>query len=260
MLFGEPPPSQGDLRFRLFGFPVRIHPFFWLVTLLLGASGDPQPVELVVWVVVVLASILVHELGHAFLQRRFGGRPRIVLYGMGGLAICDDCDRSPWRQVLISLAGPGAGFLLAAAVVMGVWLSGRRLVVLLFGIAAQFGPAGVQGTVANEFVLYAAVLRDPFASEAANLLITNLLYVNALWGLVNLLPIYPLDGGRVARELLTLRNPRRGIIRSLQVSIGAAALVALYAISQEQWFTCLMFGVLGYGSYQALAAYQNYWR
>ena len=66
MLFAEPPPSQGDLRFRFFGFPARIHPFFWLVTVLLGARGDVSAVDLLVWVVVVFVSILVHELGHAY--------------------------------------------------------------------------------------------------------------------------------------------------------------------------------------------------
>jgi Zn-dependent protease len=260
MLFAEPPPSQGELRFFLFGFPVRIHPFFWLVTVLLGANGSPQPIELVVWVGAVFVSILVHELGHALLQRRFGGRPRIVLYGLGGLAICDDCDRSPWKQVLISLAGPAAGFLLAATVVAGIWLSGHRLIVLLFGLTAQFGPEGVQWTFANQFALFAAALRDPFNSDVANRLVYDLLYVNVLWGLVNLLPIYPLDGGRVAREVLTMGNPRQGIVLSLQVSIGVAAVVALYAIIQKQLFTCLMFGMLAYSSYQALSAYRNHWR
>jgi Zn-dependent protease len=231
-----------------------------LVTVLLGASGDTSAVELLVWVVVVLVSILVHELGHAFWQRRYGGWPRIVLHGMGGLAICDDCDRSPWRQVLISLAGPAAGFMLATAIVLGIGLSGRRLDIDLLGLNARISPHGVQWTAADPFRVFSVVLLDPFTSKVANLMIYALVYVNVLWGLVNLLPVYPLDGGRVARELLTLGNPRQGIVRSLELSIGVAAVAAVYAVTQQQLFTGVMFAMLAFSSYQALAAYRSHWR
>ena len=65
-------------------------------------------------------------------------------------------------------------------------------------------------------------------------MIADLLHVNILWGLVNLLPIYPLDGGQIARELFTLGNPRAGIIQSLQLSAGAAVLVAAYALLNQR--------------------------
>src|SRR6185295_15431809 len=77
MLIGEPPPTQADIHFRLFGIPVRVHPFFWIVTLILGMggfrSGPADPVETFVWVAVVFVSILVHELGRATMQRVYGG-------------------------------------------------------------------------------------------------------------------------------------------------------------------------------------------
>jgi membrane-associated protease RseP (regulator of RpoE activity) len=101
---------------------------------------------------------------------------------------------------------------------------------------------------------------EGFASIAANVAVHHFLYVNIMWGLVNLLPIYPLDGGQIARELFTLGGARRGIVLSLQLSVAAAALVAVYAITQESLFLCLMFGFLAFGSYQALTAYQNHWR
>src|SRR3954453_23886112 len=88
MILGEPPPSQGDLHFRLFGFPVRVHPFFWIATVFLGMGGSEKadPLDTLVWVAVVFVSILVHEMGHAIVQTYFGGHPRITLYGFGGLA------------------------------------------------------------------------------------------------------------------------------------------------------------------------------
>ena len=72
MLLGEPPRTGGDLNFQLFGIPVRVHPLFWLIAVLLGISGDPQPAEILLWVVAVFVSILVHELGHALTMRAFG--------------------------------------------------------------------------------------------------------------------------------------------------------------------------------------------
>jgi stage IV sporulation protein FB len=240
MLLGEPAPSPADLHFRLFGIPVRVSPWFWVVSLLLGMGGGrAEPVNTLIWVAVVFVSILVHEFGHAFTQRYYGGHPWITLYSFGGLASCNDCDRSPWRQILISLAGPGAGFLLAGVVVAVLAALGRF----------------------DGFVLDLIPVRwVEFPNYRANVLVWYLLVVNILWGLVNLLPVYPLDGGQIARELFTLKNARTGIIRSLQISVGTAALVAIYALMQQSFWTCVMFGALAYSSYQALQGYRNSWR
>jgi membrane-associated protease RseP (regulator of RpoE activity) len=90
--------------------------------------------------------------------------------------------------------------------------------------------------------------------------IWDLLQVNILWGLVNLLPIYPLDGGRIARELFTLRDARGGIVQSLQLSAGAAVLVAVYAVLKQDIFLAVMFGFLAYGSFQTLQMYRGRWQ
>jgi Zn-dependent protease len=246
-LIGEPPPTQGDLHFRLFGIPVRVHPFFWVVTLLLGMS-DPDPVRVIIWVAVVFVSILVHELGHAFTQRSFGGHPWITLYSFGGLASCDDCDRRPRSQILISLAGPVAGFLLAGCVVVVLAAIGKF-------DRFEFDWMPVRWKLLEPSY---ALQHERFGPLDAT--IASLLFVNIVWGLVNLLPIYPLDGGRIARELFTLGNPRNGIIQSLRLSAGAAALVAVYALSQKEIYLCIMFGLLAYGSFQTLQQYRDRWR
>ena len=263
MLLTEPPPSQGDLHFRVFGFPVRVHPFFWLVAIVMGLSGGEDgtpPAELLIWVAVFFASILVHELGHAFLQRRFGGHPWITLHGIGGLASCDDCDRSPRSQILISLAGPAAGFLLAAIVVAVIGLRShivgftwsREVSREVFSFVTGGGAVPILGGI-----LY----WEPFATAAANSLLRNILFVNIIWGLVNLLPVYPLDGGRISRELCTLNNPRRGIVMSLQISIVAAILMAVAGLlAWQSIYTALMFGYFAYVNYQTLQAYrENQW-
>jgi Zn-dependent protease len=260
MLLGEPPSTQADLHFRLFGIPVRVHPFFWVVTLLLGmgGAGPADPLQVLIWVAVVCVSILVHEFGHAFMQRYFGGHPWVTLYSFGGLASCNDCDRSPRAQLLISFAGPAAGFLLAALVLIVVALSGH---VVGLALRNRVSPErlDVSSIIVQPMVLLEAYF-EPFRSHPLNVLVAYFLQVNILWGLINLLPIYPLDGGQIARELFTLGSARNGIIQSLQLSAGAAALVAVYALSQKEIYLCIMFGLLAYGSFQTLQQYRSRWR
>jgi Zn-dependent protease len=260
MFLGEPPPTQADLHFRLFGFPVRVHPFFWLVTLFLGLGGDEaDPIKTVIWVAVVFVSVLVHELGHTFLQRYYGGEPRITLYSFGGLASCDDCDRSPRAQILISLAGPVAGFLLAAAVVLLLKLTGHAIGFALSRSRIDVNALGVE-SVWVQHLGPIVVYYESLASAPVTNIVGDLVQVNILWGLLNLLPIYPLDGGRIARELFTLNNARSGIIHSLQLSIGTAILLAIYALMNSNLYTCILFGMLAYGNYQALQDYRGSWR
>ena len=86
MAFFQPTPtSRYDLRFSIAGIPVRVHPLFWLIALLLGSSGDL--LQIVIWIFVVFVSIVVHELGHAFALRWYGLRSQILLHFSGGLTI-----------------------------------------------------------------------------------------------------------------------------------------------------------------------------
>jgi stage IV sporulation protein FB len=264
MILGEPAPTQADLHFRLFGFPVRIHPYFWVVALILGMGGfrggPAEPVKVLIWVAVMFVSILIHELGHAFFQRFYGGHPWVTLYSFGGLASCQDCDRSPRSQIAILLAGPGAGFLFAAVVVLVMRLSGHYVGFSLKNSPVDFEGLGLDVVLRQPMGPFQAIF-EPFESDRINDLIGDLLQINILWGLVNLLPIYPLDGGQIARELFTLGNSRQGIVQSLQLSIGTAILVAIYGVVVSQSiFLGLMFGILAYESYQALQAYRNHWR
>lgn len=256
MLLAEPPRSQGDVHFRLFDFPIRIHPFFWVAVLLLGYRPDgTAPLELVVWVAVVIVSILVHELGHAVLQRRYNGRPRIVLYGFGGLAITDYIDFAPRRQIAISLAGPAAGLCLAVATLALLWVSGHGVGVQL-GSRFRFEGSGLEAAYSLPLLLLNIYWAPP-KQPLADLVAANLLTVNIYWSLLNLLPIYPLDGGRVSRELFLVKNQSGGIEQSLKLSLAAAAVVVLYALVHSQLFLALMLGYLGYANYQTLRRYQG---
>ena len=237
MLLGEPARSQGDVNFRLFGIPIRIHPFFWIIGLLLGMNNDVK--GMIVWLVALLLCILVHELGHALVLRAFGVYSWITLYGMGGLASYDPAQARSVRadgtlkQILISAAGPGAGFLLASLVFGGVFL---KAAFTDNALAPQVGAAGPD---------YLAMF------------IYYVLFICVGWGIVNLLPVYPLDGGQIAREIMLRILPRTGIHHSLMLSIFTGGGIALIGLLNGMFYVAIMFGYLAFSSFQMLQNYGN---
>ncbi|MGH7269486.1 MAG: M50 family metallopeptidase, partial [Polyangiaceae bacterium] len=107
------------LSFRLGKVPVRIAPSFFLMTALLGFGSINDLQVLATWMLVVLASVLVHELGHATMGLSLGLSPRIDLHGMGGTTSwASQHPLSSARRIAISLAGPGFGFAAGGAVVL----------------------------------------------------------------------------------------------------------------------------------------------
>ncbi|SRR6266487_3348453 len=245
LLFQPPPPTRYDLSFTLAGFPIRVHPLFWLIAVLLGsASGDL--IQILIWVLVVFVSILVHELGHALAFRRYGLNSQIVLHFAGGLTIPEstywgsrwaNVALGPNQQIFISLAGPGSGFILAALVITGVVVSGGSvLTTRLLGI-----------------IPLPAMALLPFGGNIVNMLVTALLWVNIFWGLINLMPVYPLDGGSVARNILLQTDPVNGVRKSLWVSVIAGGLIAAVAFFfLHSVYMALLFGFLAFQSYQSL--------
>ena len=250
LILAEPGPSQGDIHFRLLGIPVRVHPFFWVISLLIGLQSDPLPSNVLLWVIAMMVSILAHEIGHALIQRHYGGHPQIVLHGLGGLAICGDCNRSTRSQILISLAGPGAGFSLAALIAIGISLVGHPVGLYSLPQSNPFdNPDGLR-----LFGIW--LIWEGFGSPHVNLMLQNLFFINILWGAINLLPIYPLDGGQVAREICLLGNPRSGMILSLQISMVTAIGMVLVGLSLKSFFVAIMFGYFAFSSYKTMEAYR----
>lgn len=246
MLLGDPQPTAYDLNFRLLGFHVRIHPLFWLLALVFSSvGGRPDPSTLVIGIPAILISILVHELGHALAMQYYGQRARIVLYAFGGLAIPESDvfsvtsqrSRRPIEQIVISAAGPLAGFLLAVAVAVVVVSTGGQIVPRLDG----FMP-----------IVLANTSNTPLESEQLSLLVNLLLFINIWWTILNLMPVYPLDGGQIARELLVLHDAWAGIKNSLLLSLLTAGALALWGFSKGDLYIGLLFGSLAYSNWEVL--------
>lgn len=241
----EPGPTPWDLQFDVAGVPVRVHPMFWLMSLLVIGIGNTTGVALVVGLLVVFVSILIHELGHAFTMRYYGESPRVVLYWMGGLAISGgglwdlgyrQRARSPQHQIIISAAGPAAGFALAALTAGFVYALGMEVVVDFRDVVPRFGIDTGERQL-TDVAYYGLVIT---------------LTINIYWGLINLLPVFPLDGGQIARQLFLLRNPGEGLVRSLWLSLIVGAAMAVFGLTRSDFWMAALFGSMAFGSWQML--------
>lgn len=214
------------LRFKLFGFPVTIQWMFWLTAVMLGYGFAKVPDRaglalLLIWVSVVLVSVLFHELGHAFAFRRYGHRPQIVLAAFGGYAQGTQM-LTRREDILVSLAGPMYGLLLFAVIHFlrpGAWMQ-PMLSVSSFGW-----------------------------EDAVNWFLWMMWRVNLWWSLLNLLPILPMDGGRVFAAMMARRRDQRIVPR---VGMIVAAIVAGVGFFGGQIFLGVMFGMMAFSNWQRL--------
>jgi len=228
-MFGTVSPTPLDLEFRLFGIPVRVSSWFWAAGVFLGYPllRDGKFPYLLAWMLVLFVSILVHELGHALMARRFGYSSQILLYHFGGLAFYQQNGRHSstlWQSILISFAGPMAGF-------------------LLFGLVLFFQIFGLQHLPAET---------NPEFLYLLDFVLSRLIFINLFWGLINLLPVLPLDGGQICRDVCTMFNRHNGIWYAIRISIVIAAGAALAMFLMGQTFAAILFAILCANNIQAL--------
>ena len=246
-MFGRIPPTPYDLRFSLLGIPVRVHPVFWLTSLVLAWRGDELDAT-IIRVLCIFMAILVHEMGHAVVTRSFGWEPEIVLYLLGGYATT--IRHSTWKDIAVSAAGPAAGIVLFLA----FWWWGRMTGMLgpdstfltpRFDLDAMNAwPESIRtGTRGNDLLIDA---------------VHTTLYINGIWTLFNLLPVHPLDGGQIVRELCLWVSPRSGWNACLIISILTAAAVVMFSLWTRRTFTAMMFGLLAIENIQAYQASRRY--
>jgi stage IV sporulation protein FB len=203
------------INFSLFKIPVRVEPWFWIVLALFGgaAGGDSKEAlyQILLFVCAGFISILVHELGHALTARHFGNRVWIVLHAFGGLAYREGGINTRKREFLIIAAGP--------------------LIQILLGLVA--------------LLLFQQADELP---QHVRVFLWMLYWISVFWALLNLLPILPLDGGRLLESIL---GPGR-IRTTLIVSVVTAGLVCIYCISSMYIYGAMLTGYFAFESYKAL--------
>lgn len=183
---------------RLFGSELRVHATFLLLLAWVGAvawieGGAQAALHNVLFILALFACVVAHEFGHALTARRYGIRtPDITLLPIGGVARLERLPENPRQEILVALAGP--------AVNVVIW----AVLVGLFGARTAVGDL--------------AHLESPAADFLARLASVNLFLV-----LFNLIPAFPMDGGRVLRALLSLSMGR---VRATRAAAGAGQVIA----------------------------------
>jgi len=154
-------------KFKMTSIPIRIHVYFWILAGLIGWISTFTFIGTVIWMVVILISVLVHEYGHALTAICFGQKASISLVGFGGVTKRVGKKKlEAWKEFLIVLNGPVAGILL--------------------------------------YILARYVL-ETYGQHMGSILqysLTVAVYINLFWTVINLFPVLPLDGGQLLKIVL----------------------------------------------------------
>src|SRR6188474_1864247 len=188
---------------KLFGIPVYLHLTFLLLLLWIGLVSWQQEqsvragIEGVLFMAALFGCVVLHELGHALTARRYGIVTRdITLLPIGGVARLERMPDDPKQELWVALAGPAVNVLIA-----GILLLVTKFTSSVF----SFGDASLEGMMSESFV-------------------SRIIIVNIALVLFNMLPAFPMDGGRVLRALLATRLQ---YTRATQIAATVGQLMAL---------------------------------
>ncbi len=186
------------------GIGVYVHWSFWILpawimmSAVSGGGGVAAGAAAVLFVFAIFGCVVLHEFGHALMARAFGiGTRDITLYPIGGVARLERMPRHPGQEFLIAIAGPAVNVVIAGLIFL--WLT-------LAGIGnGEFG-----------------------FNLAAGSFLTNLMMVNIALVIFNMLPAFPMDGGRVLRAVLAMKLPyERATEFAARVGQGVAILLGI---------------------------------
>ena len=206
---------------RIWGIDIQVHWSFVLIlfygAFLFSRNASNVLAGAIYGVIVILLlflCVVLHEFGHAITAKYFGiNVPHITLLPIGGVAQLERMPRKPMHEFLIAIAGPAVNFVLAAL------LLPVALLVVSMSMRA--------GTI---WTMIPALMRAAQSMSLAGLLLT-LAGTNLLLGIFNLLPAFPMDGGRILRALLALRLQYIPATRiAVLVGRGMAILFAIWGI------------------------------
>lgn len=167
------------------------------------------------WLPIIFLSVLIHELAHAGAIAMFGfGASQIILGGMGGVTI-NQRRAKPWQNMIISVAGPASSFLL-----------------MFLAMLASNTQLGETDKMLQAFLPLFAL-------------------ANLWWGIFNLIPVPPLDGGHATRDFFRIFLPERtAFIIAIWIAIIVGGGVALFAFSQRHFFVAFYIAWFVYMAFQ----------
>lgn len=184
---------------RQFGSELRVHITFFLILIWIGwigyaEGGTPAAIENVLFILALFACVVAHEYGHALTARRYGIRtPDITLLPIGGMARLERMPEKPAQEIAVALAGPAVNIVIWAVLMLA--LGGRSIPV--------------------EDMITSGGTFEGFLARLAG--------VNLFLALFNMVPAFPMDGGRVLRAALTTRMGR---VRATELAASAGRTLA----------------------------------
>jgi len=223
--------------FTWLGVPVYLHWTFGLIFLFIlwHANGSGLNTLETVWLtglfMVLFLCVLLHEYGHALAARRFGVKTRdIVLMPIGGVARLEKMPEKPFHEFVVAIAGPAVNVLIAILlfVGMGLWVEGDLPEMFVFAIQSDIG---------TEIFTDSGDTISPSLHFAIKLAFINIALV-----VFNMIPAFPMDGGRVFRALLSMWIGRP---RATRIAAWLGQAIALVLVIAGFWGGDYMLSILG---------------
>lgn len=222
------------LRWHLLGIDFCIQPSFFFMNalwalLMAGPLSQHQVdnrfilVFILVWIACMFVSVMVHELGHVVVGRIFGQPGNITLTGMGGQTVGSYDALRPWQRILVILAGPLAGFALSALVIA---LDGTAWNRFMDHLITVTNSVSWENYKVRLFWIESTPLREllvPAPNLYYVIAVSLMTFVNLFINILNLLPIIPMDGGMIFKEICCLLSPRQG----LKIAFGFSFMLGL---------------------------------
>ena len=217
---------KGSIKIaKLFGIPVLLHWSFLLLVIIgyhFHQRLDLSRAETGWWVnfsLAVFGCILLHEFGHALMARRFGVETKdIVLLPLGGMARLNRLPEKPWQEFIVALAGPSVNVLIALVLFPFFWFITKPNLVA----HALPGPEQLD----DDYFLFLPLL----------------LFLNLLLAAFNMIPAFPMDGGRMLRALLSIKMGR---LKATKVAVGLGVLIAVGLVLYGVFMGRMTYPVLG---------------
>lgn len=213
------------IGFSLFGIPVRIHPFFWILCALISWPGGRDLQGVIVFQIALMRtgmiffSIYLHELGHALAAKHFGLKTEITLHGLGGIAQSENKVLTRFQNFIIVAAGPLASFIVIISIYM----------------IRKFGGGLVIENISLDLLWNGLSWAQ---------------YINVFWLIINLLPIFPMDGGQMLHYGVRFKN----ISTLFLISFITSILMGVLAFSSGQIYVVLF---MVYFAIQNFKAYKG---
>jgi len=210
---------------RVFGISLRIHLTFFLLLLFVFATvlserGFKDAALSALFICAIFVCVVIHEIGHSLIARRFGKQTKsITLLPIGGMATMEEMPRNPGQEIAIALIGPLINLVIAGLLYA---LVGWQVGVAIPGLYLESGGAFVAGLIG----------------------------VNIMLAVFNLIPAFPMDGGRVLRGMLAMRmNYVRATTWAASIGQAIATVFIFYGVFYNFWLALIgIFLYLGAGS------------